>query len=64
MTGEAKILKRMVRNDWSGQISTQKIEVETSKNNSAFEIDQKRAQRETVAIGRIEVTLGFVNDFT
>ena len=40
MTGEAKIRKQMVWNDWLCQISTQKIEVETSKNNSAFEIDK------------------------
>ena len=31
----------MVWNEWYSQISTQKREVETSKNNSAFEIDQR-----------------------
>ena len=52
-----------------GQISTQKIKVEISKDNSAIEIDHGvqwhvSAQREIIAVGRIEVTLGFVDHFT
>ena len=37
----------------------QKIEMETSKNNGATEIEH----REILAVGRIEVTLGFADHF-
>ena len=39
--------------------------METSKNNSAIEIDQRGPWSiEKIAVGRIEVTLGIVDHFT
>ena len=50
-TGAAKIRKQTVWSEWSGLISTQKIEVETSNNNSATEIDQGGQKGEYLLLG-------------
>ena len=62
-SGAAKIRKQTVWSEWGCVISTQKIELEASNNNSATEIYQG-GHRGILAVGRIEVTLGFVNHFT
>ena len=59
MTAAAIIQQQKVWSDWHGLISMQKIKMETSKNNSATEIEH----REIPAVGRIEVTLGFADHF-
>ena len=41
MTGATKIRKKTVWSDWRGQISIQKIVVETSKNNHSIKIDRE-----------------------
>ena len=67
LTGEAKIRNTTVWSNWSDQISTQKIKVETLKNNCEIEIDQGRQCRgieEIIAVETIEVILGFIDYFT
>ena len=60
-TSAAKVQKHTVCSDWHSLISTQKIEVEssleTSKNNSATEIDQGGPRGKYLQL-KIEVALG------
>ena len=51
-TGAAKI-RYTVLSEWSCLISTQKIEVETSNNNRATEIDQGGQKGESLLLGEL-----------